>query len=41
MVRGVALSADGQTCVSGAYDKTVRIWTTATGACLWGLNIKT
>ena len=31
MVCAVALSADGKTALTGSYDKTARLWETATG----------
>jgi len=33
-----ALAARGRTLVSGSYDRTVRIWDTATSACKWILT---
>jgi WD40 repeat protein len=37
-VSSVAFSADGQRLASGSYDKTVKVWDTATGACIQTLE---
>jgi len=34
MVRGVALSADGQLVASGSFDGTVKLWEASSGAIL-------
>jgi hypothetical protein len=38
MVSGVSISGDGQLIVSGSWDKTVKVWSMATGECLWTLE---
>src|SRR5262249_58735462 len=38
-VRGLALSGDGRTAVTGSHDRSVKVWDTASGRCLhtlWG-----
>ncbi|KAH6883577.1 hypothetical protein B0T10DRAFT_518676 [Thelonectria olida] len=38
-VSSVAFLADGQRLASGSYDKTVKVWDAATGACMQTLEI--